>query len=867
MSDTTPMMKQYQRIKHKAKDAILFFRLGDFYEMFQQDAREASALLNLTLTQRNGIPMCGIPYHAAHSYIARLLNAGKKIAICEQITLPKTGRGIVDRDIVEIITPGTVVDENYLDKSANNYLVSLGRYKYELSFAYLDSSTGEFYATSFAWDERAERLKEEINRLKPREMLIQESLIEEDSIINNIIHEQQGLMINRYPDWYYDLDNSRKKLEKQFSVANLKGFGITDATNAILSTGVLLEYLEETSKALLPHIREIRLYGDADFLRLDESTQKNLEIVRNLYDGGKRYTLLEVLDYTKTSMGSRKLRKWLLHPLNNLDRILARLNKVDILYRNQILLASIRENLGSMLDIERLSARVAMDKANAKDLLGIKNTIFNVIALEELLKNFHCETLFSGQVQETKNEVYSLAEFLDRAIMEDPSIVITEGRLIKNGYSEELDTIKKLKKDSQMILNDYLKSEKDKTGISSLKIRYNKIIGHFLEVTKANSRFVPGHFIRRQSLVGSERYTTDKLIELETSLNNAAERIIELEKQLFLDIRARVKKAVPELLETADYISDVDSYASFAQAATIHGFTMPKLDTSKEVIIIDGRHPVVEAHLPPGEFIPNSVQVNSDSCSFILLTGPNMAGKSTFLRQTALIVLMAQAGSFVPAQEAKIGIVDKIFCRVGASDNLARGESTFLVEMNETANILRSATERSLIIMDEVGRGTGTNDGLSLAWAVSEYILDKIHAKTLFATHYQELTQLEHPKITNLSMDVLEKGDEVIFLKKVKKGPSSNSYGIHVAELAGLPGEVIGRAKEVLKRTLLPASAAVLKKESSQESKSQTKRYIHQGELFSPYEMLAKEIASVDINNVTPVDALNLIARWKKELL
>ncbi len=857
MPDTTPMMKQYNRIKRQNADSVLFFRLGDFYEMFESDAREVSSILNLTLTKRNKIQMCGIPYHAAHTYIPRLLKAGKKIAICEQVSLPKNGKGIARREVVEIITPGTIVDEDFLDKNSNNYLAAVGKYRNYISCSYIDLSTGEFHTSSFPVEERLEKLKKEMFRLQPSEILIQESLLEEDNTISRIITETPGLMVNRYPDWSFDFEDSLNRLKKQFNVINLKGFGIENDNPSIFTCGILLEYLEETSKGLLPHIREIRLYIEDDYLGLDESTRKNLELIRNLQDGTRSYTLLDVMDYTKTSIGSRLIKKWLLNPLNDREKILERQKKTSRLYKNQILLSSLREGLTGILDIERLSARIALDKAHAKDLVAVRNSAQSFLGIVGLLSEWQ-DSLLPADPERDK-AVVDIIGLLDCSIKDDPSILLTEGKIIRDGYNSELDRLRELKSDSKAVLDNYLTDEKKKSGIPNMKIKYNRIIGHFIEITKSYTDNVPEYFVRRQSLVGSERYTTERLSEIEIDINNASEKIIEIEKRLFLEIRERIKGQIPVLLEIALFISELDCIQSFSHCATVNGYIRPEINNSGKIDISGGRHPVVEANLPPGEFVPNSISLNSAKTSFALITGPNMAGKSTYLRQTALIVLMAQIGSFVPAREAFIGIADKIFCRVGASDNLARGESTFLVEMNETANILRSASEKSLIIMDEVGRGTSTNDGLSIAWAVSEYLID-ISARTLFATHYHELTLVKSAKLENLSMEVLEKKGEIIFLKKVKKGPAGNSYGIHVAQLAGLPAGVIRRAEVILKNFETRDDTKSVPPESNKETSA------NQEKLFIPSEMVVDEIKSIDYNDMTPLEALEKISAWKKEL-
>ena len=823
--------------------------------MFLSDAKEASSILNLTLTKRHGIPMCGIPYHAAHSYISRLIKAGKKIAICEQVKMPVGGKGIAEREVIETITPGTVVEEDYLEKDKNNYLFAAGIYRDKLSIAYTDLSTGEFFASAFNADEAVQILRRELLRLSPGEMLIQQSLLEDSNDIARLINEQNNLLVNRYPDWAFDIDNSAGLLKKQFELHSLKGFGIEDDDPAVFSCGIILEYISDTSKSLLPHIRRLKIINDNDFLLLDESSLKNLEVTANLQDGSKRYSLLEVLDQTRTAMGSRRLKSWLLHPLIDRDEIISRQERVEFLYHNQILLSGITEKLSSILDLERLTSRIGMDKAHAKNLLAVRNSLQSAFELNELLKEWESEKGPGTLTPETASAASAVLELLESSIDEDPSTLLTEGRMIKKGYNPELDQLRELKHHSKEILTAYLEQEKEASGISSMKIRYNKIIGYFIEVTKTNLDLVPGHFIRRQSLVSAERFTTDKLIELETNLNSASDNAIELEKKLFLEIRGEIKKEINTLLLLSGYISEIDCLASLAGAATRYGYIKPRITENTSCEIIGGRHPVVEANLPSGEFVPNSLSLKTDETRFALITGPNMAGKSTYLRQNALIILMAQIGSFIPAESAAIGIVDRIFCRVGASDNLARGESTFMVEMNETANILNSATEYSLVIMDEIGRGTGTNDGLSIAWAVSEYLLDRIKSKTLFATHYHELTLLEHDSLINLSLDVREGNDGIVFLKRIKEGPADASYGIHVAGLAGLPAEVLRRAEEIQK--------TLENREQAKPVPAAEPASSRPSELFEDEDMLKSELMNLDINNVTPLEALNKLSEWK----
>lgn len=856
MAETTPMMRQYMSIKEQHKDAVLFFRMGDFYEMFREDAKEISKLLNLTLTSRQGILMCGIPYHASQNYIGRLLKLGKKIAICEQTELPPKGKGIAKREVVEIITPGTVVDENYLDKSNNNYLAALGYEGSLINFSYIDLSTGSFFTTLIDILKGCDFLRSELFRLSPGEIILQESLLEKKEYS---FLKDGSYYLNKLPDWSFDHFGSIERLKRQFHVNNLKAYGIDESSPIVLSPGVILDYIEETSKSLLPHIRDIKVYHESDYLALDEATRKNLELVKNLQDGTKHYTLLEILDQTISPMGTRLMRSWIQHPLKDMSDILYRQRRVELLHKDQLALSKLREALKPVLDLERLSARVAMDKAHAKNLLAIGKTIGQYHSITLILSgsDLLSECLRDTSLDEEKLE--DLSNLLKISITDEPSILLSEGRMIREGYNSDLDRLRGVKQNSRNILDEYLSREKEKTGIGNLKIKYNKIIGYFFDVTKSQLNLVPDYFIRRQSLVGSERFTTERLNEIETEIMTASEKIIELERELFLSIREEVKKNLPLLQKLSHYISHLDGYQALAYCATVNGYIKPVLTQGKKTDIINGRHPVVEHHLPPGDFISNSLEIGNDEINFALITGPNMAGKSTFLRQTALITLMAQMGSFIPATQGEISIVDRIFCRVGASDNLARGESTFLVEMNETAYILRNSTENSLIIMDEVGRGTSTEDGLSIAWAISEYLLNYIRAKTLFATHYHELTELNHPAMINLSLLVEEKGKEIIFLKKITQEPSNNSYGIHVASLAGIPESVIQRAREILIQIENKKQNISLITKKDQETEQIT--------LFDENEMILSDISSLNIDNLTPLDALNHINNWKKRLV
>ncbi|MGA2545686.1 MAG: DNA mismatch repair protein MutS [Rectinemataceae bacterium] len=874
MAERTPMMDQYRAIKSRHRDAVLFFRLGDFYEMFFDDAIEASSLLDLTLTHRQGEPMCGVPYHAARSYIARLLKHGKKVAICEQLSEPGLGKGIVERDVIEVVTPGTTVEEDFLDQVSNNYLVAACRLGGRLCIAYLDVSTGEFRAFSRPESDaagQAQALRSELYRLSPREMLVQQSLLE-DKETAEAIGEIEGLVVGKYPDWSFDPAAAASDIARRFGVVSLKGFGFDEGAPELAAAGALLRYVDETARSKSPHLSPPLPYRDDDYLSIDEGSRKNLEIVRNMSDSGRAFSLIAVLDHTKTSPGARLLRNWLLQPLRSRNAAEARLEAVDFLYRDQRLLSSLRESLGSVRDIERLASRVAMDKAHAKDLLALAESIRACAASGALLRGPAPPCLVAGEDErEALSRASAIAELTEAAIMDEPSILLTEGDLIRDGFDAELDRLRSLKAGSREILDTYIEEEKAATRIPTLRVRFNRIIGYYLEVSKGKLDSVPAHFIRRQSLVAGERYTTARLTELESEINGATERIVDLERRLFLGIREKAKAEVASMLVLGRAWAARDCLASFAWAATLRGYTRPRLVDEPVLRITEGRHPVVEAHLPEGYFVPNSITLDSsidrqNAPAFALITGPNMAGKSTFLRQTALIALMAQAGSFVPALDAEIGMMDKIYCRVGAQDNLARGESTFLVEMHETAFILNTATDHSLVVMDEVGRGTSTIDGLAIAWAVSESILDTIRCRALFATHYHELTALAHPRLRNFSLAVLEEEDEIVFLKKLEERPAEGSYGIHVAKLAGLPSAVLERARQI--QGGLEAKELSLPPVGDPNAKTNLPKVMSpaQGGLFSPGDLVLAELASIDTDKLTPLEALNRIATLKKRL-
>ena len=859
----TPMMIQYRGIKEQYKNEVVFFRLGDFYEMFDDDAEEVSKLLNLTLTHRASQKMCGIPYHAAKIYIARLLRLGKKIVICEQVgEIPKAGKGIAERKVVEIITPGTACEDEYLEGCRENYLAALSITKGRVGFAFIDVSTSTFKATSWSASKLSQYFSKELHRAGPRELLLPISL-KNNQNIQDAVNSIGNLSVSYYPDWDFSIDFSYKKLTSQFNTASLKAYGLENDSAEIAPAGFLLDYLEKTTNAKLSHISSIQVYEDNDFLVMDDSSIRNLEITQNMRDGTSSYTLFDCVNFTKTPMGGRLLRNWLLFPLINAKMIDERQIRIQKIVENRSLLEKLKTDLSSILDIERLASRIAMEKAHPKELQALRLSLEMWTKVKSYLIDFDYSFVSSEDAQ-------NICNLIENSILENPSTSLTDGGIIKEGWSEELDHWRNIHNNFNAILSEYENEEREKTGISTLKIKYNNNAGYFIEVSKGKLSSVPSHFIMRRVLVNGDRYTTERLQKLEQDLNEASTKILELERDLYLEIRDSLKKYVSYLHQISQEVANTDAICSYAQAAIQHKWVCPEITDDGIFEIKNGRHPVVEKHLPTGEFVPNDSFLSSDDDeipSFALITGPNMAGKSTYLRQNALIALLAQTGSFVPADSAKLGIVDRIFCRVGASDNLAKGESTFLVEMTETANILHAATNRSLVIMDEVGRGTSTEDGLAIAKAVSEYLLDTVKCKTFFATHYHELSRLKHTSLKFLCMDVLEQNGRVVFLRKIKEGVTENSYGIHVAKLAGIPPEVIDRANKILCDIQAANGDKNVFEEKKIIQKEKENIETHSPGLFSDEEIIISEILSVDLNNITPMNALQTISRWKKTLL
>lgn len=797
MSDTTPMMAQYRRIRADLPpDTILFFRLGDFYEMFFDDAKAASAILDIALTQRQGVPMCGVPYHSAEMYVAKLLRAGLKIAVCDQMEDPATAKGIVRREVTRIITPGTLLEEQALESSRNNYLVAIAPDAGRYGLASLDLSTGEFWVEE-AQD--ADALRRALAHLAPAECVVPESLRDDPSLRSLVL--QANAILTGHDDWTFDADSATDLLTRHFRVHSMDGFGVADCPLGLRAAGGALHYVQTALRRPVDHIRSLRVRRADDHMRLDEVTLRNLDVVESSAGGGRAATLLGVLDATRTPMGARRLRAWLMRPLVRAEAIRARHDAVECLTRARGALSDLREALAQIKDLERLIARLNAGTGNARDARALGRSLEALPQVKELLGQLNAPLLaeLNAQIEPRAD----LAAEIDRALVEEPPAALKEGGLFKPGYHAELDALRDAATKGKQWLVEYQQREIERTGIPSLKVRHNSVFGYYIEVTKANLDKVPPDYIRKQTIANGERFITPQLKEYETRILGAQEKAVALEYELFQSLRQRIASETEPIQRAADAIAQVDALASFADRALARRYVRPAITDALTLRLKESRHPVIEA-LPGAErFVPNDALLDGDQNQLILITGPNMAGKSTFIRQVALIVIMAQAGSFVPCDEAEIGIVDRVFTRVGASDDLSRGRSTFMVEMQETANILNNATPRSLIVLDEIGRGTSTFDGISIAWAVAEYLHNnpQVKARTLFATHYHELTDLALTLrgVKNYNVLVRESADRIAFIRRIVPGAAEKSFGIHVARLAGLPAEVIARANEILR--------------------------------------------------------------------
>ena len=870
MAEFSPMMQRYLETKKEYEDCILFYRLGDFYEMFFDDAITASRELELTLTgkdcgQEERAPMCGIPHHAAEIYVSRLIAKGYKVAICEQLEDPKKTKGIVKRGVIRVVTPGTLVDSNMLEERKNNYIMSIFKTGIYFGISVCDISTGEFYSAEIKEQNNFPTLLDEIARYTPSELVVNSMMANCEEEMAKIKERFENVYITKFNDKFFKtelnnidlrfniIDNDGKKIEN-----------IKEKTLIIASINALVEYIEETQKTSLDHINKITIYNLSKYMALDINARRNLELTEKMRDKSKKGTLLWVLDKTSTSMGGRLLRRWLNDPLIDVKEINKRLNAVKELKDDLMLRGEIIENLKKVYDIERLAGKMAYGNANARDMVTLKNSLMKLPEVKQILTN--CKSELLKELYENLDELQDIYQLIETSIVDDPPMTIKDGGIIKLGYDEEIDKLKTAQTEGKNWLIALEAEEKEKTGIKNLKIGFNKVFGYFIEVTKSNLDQVPERYIRKQTLTNAERYITEELKNLENQILGAEEKVVNLEYDAFVQIRELIAKNVVRLQKTSEVVSSLDVISSFAQVAEDMNYCMPEVNSEGKIDIKGGRHPVIEKILGAGSFVENDTYLDKEENRLAIITGPNMAGKSTYMRQVALITLMAQVGSFVPATSAKIGVVDKIFTRVGASDDLSMGQSTFMVEMMEVANILNEATSNSLVILDEIGRGTSTYDGLSIAWAVAEYIADKekCGAKTLFATHYHELTELENKLegIKNYSIAVKEKGEDIIFLRKIVQGGTDESYGIHVARLAGVPKIVTKKANEIL-RSLERKNILTGKKEEKQDKKQVEGQF----DLYN-YKLaeIAHEIDKINLNELTPIDALNTLVRIKEKM-
>ena len=870
MAEFSPMMQHYLATKEKYKDCILFYRLGDFYEMFFDDAVNVSQELELTLTgkdcgQDTRAPMCGIPYHAAETYISKLIENGHKVAICEQLEDPKLAKGIVKRDVIRVVTPGTVTESNLLEEKRNNYIMSIFKKGTFFGIAVCDISTGDFYATEIKEDNNFQRLLDEISRYSPSEIIANNMLYDCEEEINKI-KERFDVYISTEDEEKFS--ESTKDILEQYNLLTDTGKTIDkidDKLFTICAINGLIAYINDTQKTKLEHLNKIIIYTITKYMSLDINARRNLELTEKLRDKNKKGTLLWVLDKTSTSMGGRLLRRWISDPLIDENEIEGRLEAVKELKENIILRGELKDKLKGVYDIERLAGKISYGSANARELNSLKASSSKLPEIKQLLENTNSNML--KYLYANLDVLADINALIENAIVDDPPISIAEGGIIKLGYNPEIDKLKTAMTQGKTWLVELEAREREKTGIKGLKVGYNKVFGYFIEVTKSNLSLVPENYIRKQTLTGGERYITEELKELESQVLGAEEKVVSLEYNAFVEIRTKIKEQIERVQKSANIIAMLDVLCSFATVAEDMNYCMPVVDNSGIIEIKDGRHPVIEKMLPSGSFIANDTYMDKDENRLSIITGPNMAGKSTYMRQVALITLMAQIGSFVPASSAHIGIVDKIFTRVGASDDLSMGQSTFMVEMMEVASILKEATNNSLVILDEIGRGTSTYDGLSIAWAVAEYIANKetCGAKTVFATHYHELIDLENKLdgVKNYSIAVKEKGEDVIFLRKIVKGGTDESYGVHVARLAGVPKIVTKRANEILKsieRKNALTNETINKKSESRNVNGQLDMYNYK------LAQIAHELDKVNVNELTPIDALNTLVKIKEEM-
>jgi DNA mismatch repair protein MutS len=865
MTKMTPMLRQYMGIKSDYSDAILFYRMGDFYEMFFDDAKIASKILGITLTSRgthNGqkIPMCGVPHHSATAYVRKLVEGGWKVAVCDQTSDPKASQGIVDRDVVRVVTPGSVVEYGDVDGKSNLYMAAISGGPESYGLAHMDLSTGEFRVTEVEdWDE----LLDELGRINPAELLIPE---------RDGLSGKRGLSPYRVEILHqgaFEPGRAPDLLKRQLEVKSLSGFGLDGMGQGVIAAGAIVHYLQETQKGLPDHIKGIATYRLMDFMFLDEATTLNLELFKTMKRQSVRGSLFHILDRTVTSMGSRVLKRWIGYPLLDLNGIRRRLAAVASFRDDRIFREGIRGHLEGIYDLERLNGRISLGRANARDLVALKTSLLRLPSIKKGLAGSPSQLL--AEISAKLDTLQDVGDLIERAICEDPPVSVKEGGLIREGYDRQLDQLISASRDGKTWIADLAASEQKRTGISNLKIGYNRVFGYYIEISKGNLHLAPPDYIRKQTLVNGERYITEPLKEYEDMVLGAEEKRVALEYNIFEETRRTVALENQRIRDTGRLIGEIDAIAALAETAELNGYTCPEVDEGGVIDIVDGRHPVIEQTVKDEDFVPNDVHLDDRDQQFLIITGPNMAGKSTVLRQTALTVLMAQMGAFVPAARAAIGLVDRIFTRIGASDDLTRGRSTFMVEMNETANILRHATPKSLVILDEIGRGTSTYDGLSIAWAVAEALHDRDGkgVRTLFATHYHELTELLTTKqrVKNFNIAVKEWNDRIIFLRKLIPGGTSRSYGIQVARIAGLPEEVLERAKEILENLEGGELDEAGRPRMAHSRKGKEKDTTLQLNLFgSQNQRLVKRIQDLDISSMTPLEALIELNKLKDYL-
>ena len=877
MAELTPMMQQYMETKKEYKDCILFYRLGDFYEMFFEDALTASKELEITLTGKScGLeeraPMCGIPYHAVDVYLNKLVSKGYKVAICEQVEDPKLAKGIVKREVIRIVTPGTNLNIQALEDAKNNYLFCIAYFPGRIGISVADVTTGDYYLTEV---EDIRKLQDEINKYAPSEIISNEPFFVSGYDIEGM-KNRLGITVYSLNSHYFDEDTCRKCLMKHFHVNTLSGIGIEDFQVGLIAAGALLQYLYETQKTSLAHFTHLYPYLTSKYMLLDSSTRRNLELIETLREKQKKGSLLGVLDRTKTAMGGRLLRKYIEQPLIDKEKIEQRLDAVEMLCQKSVDRDELREYLNTIYDLERLLGKVSYKTANPRDLIAFRNSLSMLPSIRAVLEDL--DTTLLADIRARIDTLDDIFHLIDDAIVEEPPLAIKEGGIIKEGFNSTIDSLRSAKTEGKNWLASLEEEDRERTGIKNLRIKYNKVFGYYFEVTNSYKNLVPEDYIRKQTLANAERYTTPRLKELEDSILNAEDKLYTLEYDLFCEIRDAIAAEIERIQKTAHAVARLDVFTSLSYVAERNQYVRPVLNEKGVIDIKDGRHPVVEQVIQNDMFIANDTYLDNQKHCIAVITGPNMAGKSTYMRQAALIVLMAQIGSFVPAKKANIGIVDRIFTRVGASDDLASGQSTFMVEMNEVANILRNATANSLLVLDEIGRGTSTFDGLSIAWAVIEHISNRklLGAKTLFATHYHELTELEGKmdNVNNYCIAVKEKGDDIVFLRKIVKGGADKSYGIQVARLAGVPDMVIDRAKEIVNQL---SDNDITEKVQSIEinvknEKHKPVRYdevdLEQISLFDTVkdEDVLQELQEIDVSNLTPVDALNTLYRLQNKL-